>query len=110
MSCKLVALGVFSVCLFSAGGLDAQQPEDDLLAAVRGLTCEFPVQATGEWAAGTGQAEANAEGFSLRFESIHAEEGTAQVRGAFSLTDITARLSAGNLHCDYITQRKHLPR
>ena len=98
MNSRLVALGVLIVILLNAGVLHAQQSRDDGLATERSLNCEFPVHATGTWAIGTAQAQANAETFSLRFESIHAEEGTAQVRGAFSLADITARLSAGNLH------------
>ncbi len=98
MSRRLVALGVLGVFLLSSLVLHAQQSDDDLLTTVRSLNCEFPVHATGTWTIGTAQDQENAEAFSLRFESIHAEEGTAQVRGAFSVADITARLSAGDLH------------
>ena len=98
MNRRLVALGVLSVFLLSSRVLHAQQSQDDVLATVGSLKCEFLVHATGTWTIGTAQAPVNPEAFSLRFESIHAEEGTAQVRGAFSVTDITARLSAGSLH------------
>jgi hypothetical protein len=83
------------------GAADAAKPRsqtDDKLVRARSVRCEFPVMATGTWNKGAAQAETKPAKLSVGFDAINADDGTAQVIGAFGPSDIIVRWSNGTLH------------
>jgi hypothetical protein len=75
--------------------LAAQTP----LASAKGLRCSFPRQATVAWGKDeTPAAATKSSSLVLRFESIDAEAGTAQLRNGAVGSDVTVRFAEGYLH------------
>jgi hypothetical protein len=69
------------------------------LAAVQGLRCTFPTGVAARWdAGGAPQAALRSASLVLRFESIDADAGTAQLRTGAVGTEVTTRLAEGYLH------------
>lgn len=68
------------------------------LAGVRALSCTFSVYATGTWSDGRSQAEVLPSKFTVQFEAVNADEGTATVIGDYGPSDIIVRFSTGTLH------------
>jgi hypothetical protein len=69
------------------------------LAAARSIRCSFPRIVTGEWKA-DGQPDATVKPamLTLRFESIDADDGTAQLRNGTVTSDVIVRLTGSYLH------------
>lgn len=74
-----------------------QEPADKLFAA-GAVSCTFTTMATGTWNSGVAAAEIKASKFSVGFDQIDADQGTARVIGTFGPSDIIVRFSAGTLH------------
>ena len=76
-------------------GLDAQER----LSTVRGLRCTFPNGATGKWDGnGAPEAAVRSTTLTLRFESIDADSGTAQLKTGAVGSEVTIRFAEGYLH------------
>jgi hypothetical protein len=89
----LLALTVLSS--LAGGGLEAQAR----LAAASGLRCTFPGGASGRWDRnGAPEATLQSRSLVLRFESIDADAGTAQLKTGAVGTEVTIRLAEGYLH------------
>jgi hypothetical protein len=80
-----------------APGAVRQEPADKLFAA-RAVNCTFTTMATGTWNGDVAAAEIKASKFSVGFDQIDADQGTARVIGSFGPSDIIVRFSAGTLH------------
>ena len=93
----LALLSMFDAALAGAPSVVAQQNADKLFAA-RVVSCTFTTMASGTWNGGVAVAETKASTFSLGFDEIDADQGTARVIGAFGPSDIIVRFSAGTLH------------
>ncbi|HWW88555.1 MAG TPA: hypothetical protein VNZ26_33405 [Vicinamibacterales bacterium] len=83
--------------LLGTTALHAQRSRE-VLPTVKSLSCTFSVLATGTWKNGEAQAELKSTPFSLRFDAINTDEGTARVIGNYGPSDIIVRLSLGTLH------------
>jgi hypothetical protein len=79
------------------GMLVAQEPAEKLLAASV-INCTFTTMATGTWNGGVAAVEIKPSKFSIGFDQIDADQGTARVIGAFGPSDIIVRSSLGTLH------------
>src|SRR5262245_38112519 len=75
---------------------------DDLgrtLSTAKTLKCEFTLLATGTWSkAGEPQSDVKPTKLTLGFDSISADDGTANVTGSYGAPHIVARFSGGYLH------------
>ena len=90
--------GLVTLSLLSSladGGLEAQTK----LAAAQGLRCTFPRSASARWDRnGAPEATLRAASLVLRFESIDADAGTAQLKTGAVGTEVTIRFAEGYLH------------
>lgn len=78
-----------------ASRADAQGP----LAAAKSVRCTFPRVAVSAWnTAGAPAAGVKPATLTLRFESVDADSGTAQLRNGALGSDITVRIAEGYLH------------
>ena len=69
------------------------------LADVKSVQCTFTRQTTGSWTkGGAPETAVRPSSLVLRFESIDAETGTAQLRNGAMTTDVIVRLTEGYLH------------
>lgn len=68
------------------------------MAGAKGLTCTFPMVATGTWTKGDPQADVKPSTLTLRYEQINTEESTARFNGPFGPADIVVRLFTTSLH------------
>jgi hypothetical protein len=69
------------------------------LATVKSIRCSFPRIATGTWnKAGQLDAAVKPADLVLRFESIDADDGTAQLRNGTVTSDVIVRRTGGYLH------------
>jgi hypothetical protein len=93
----LTLLGAFGPAVAAAPSAIAQAMGEKLLAA-RMISCTFTTMASGTWSGGAAVAETKASKFSLGFDEIDADQGTARVIGSFGPSDIIVRFSAGTLH------------
>lgn len=101
MSIKVVSRGVIVAALLGLLGADvpvlAQDGKD--LAAVKELKCVFPVIATGTWSKeGDVTNEAKKADFSITYQNIDTQDGSAEVKGYTGNLYITVRMVSGNLH------------
>lgn len=94
---RFLALGVLSLSLTSAR-LGFAQSAQEKLAKAKTLKCAFQAMATASWTGGQPQAEIRPTKFTLGFDEINPDEGTARMLGTFGPSDIIVRLSTGNLH------------
>jgi len=79
----------------SAGQNTAANP----LATVKSLKCRFPVYAVMSWKNGQPEAQVKqGQMFSLDFDEIDADDGTARVTSTSGATHITALLTVSSLH------------
>jgi hypothetical protein len=92
----LALLGILGTAA-GAQTASAQEPAEKLLNA-RAVNCTFTTMASGTWNGGAAVAETKASKFSLGFDQIDTDQGTARVIGAFGPSDIIVRFSAGTLH------------
>jgi hypothetical protein len=71
----------------------------DRLATVKSIRCSFPRIVTGTWTkAGQPDAAVKPADLVLRFESIDADDGTAQLRNGTVTSDVIVRRTGGYLH------------
>jgi hypothetical protein len=78
----------------------AQTGATQRLAHVNAVACTFRTVAKGTWNAQTGepQGEVSRSDFSVGFEQINTDEGTAVAIGTFGPSDIIVRFAVGTLH------------
>jgi hypothetical protein len=76
----------------------AQLTAPQRLWNAKSLACVFTVVSTGNWKDGQAHAEVTPAKFSLSFEAIDTDEGTARVVGAMGRSEIVVKLSNGTLH------------
>ena len=67
-------------------------------AAVKKVTCDFPLYARGGWKDGAPEAEVKPTTLSLKFEDVDTDDGTARAVGSFGASDILVRPTATALH------------
>ena len=90
-----LAMISFACALVSAAPAAAQ----GRLASAKSIRCSFPRNATGTWKKdGAPDGSLNAATLVLRFESIDADDGTAQLRTGSMTADVIVRASTGYLH------------
>lgn len=94
----VIALAVVVFLFLDAPAPYAQGAAQNRLATAKSLTCVFPIYAIGTWTKGEPQAEVKPAKLSFRFESIDAQEATAEVVGPFGPSHIVARQSGQYLH------------
>ena len=86
------AVLLLTVC---AAGAAAQSR----LATAKSIRCSFPLSATGTWKKdGQPDGAVKAADLVLRFESIDADDGSAQLRNGTMTSDVIVRLTGGYLH------------
>jgi hypothetical protein len=69
------------------------------LAAVKTLTCTFPIVATGTWKDGAAEADTGKAALKVAFSNINTDEGTADLEGSFGGSFfIAVRHSTDYLH------------
>ena len=91
----VVATALSATVSIESVGPPAQGP----LAETRSLRCTFPRSAVGAWnREGMPDAAVRSAALVLRFESIDADGGTAQLRNGQVTSDVTVRLAEGYLH------------
>ena len=90
-------LGVLGAAAPGAPRAVTQPPAEKLFAA-NAVSCTFTTMATGTWNSGIAAAEIKPSKFSMGFDQIDADQGTARVIGAFGPSDIIVRFSIGTLH------------
>ena len=91
-----VALTV--VTLLSAS-LASPAAAQDRIAAAKSIRCSFSRQATGTWKKdGTTDAASTASSLVLRFDSINADDGTAQLKTGSMGSEVIVKLAEGYLH------------
>lgn len=77
----------------------AQSTAANPLATVKALKCKFPVYAVVSWKNGQPEAQIKqGQNFSLDFDEIDTDDGTARVTGTSGATHITALLTVSSLH------------
>jgi hypothetical protein len=92
------------LCLVIGAATDApfsyaQSTATNPLATVKSLKCKFPVYAVVSWKNGQPEAQIKqAQMFSLDFDEIDADDGTARVTSTSGATHITALLTVSSLH------------
>ena len=69
------------------------------IATAKNIRCSFSRSATGTWTkAGAPEAVVRPASLVLRFDSIDADSGTAQLRNGSMGSEVTVRLAEGYLH------------
>ena len=78
----------------------AQTGSAQRLAHVNSVSCTFRAVARGDWNKQTGepQGEVSRSDFSVGFEQINTDDGTAVALGTFGPSDIIVRFAVGTLH------------
>jgi hypothetical protein len=95
---RCYAAGLAALAVLSGPGSLLTEAQERL-STVRGLRCTFPKGATGKWDGnGAPEAAVRSTSLTLRFESIDADAGTAQLRTGAVGSEVTIRLAEGYLH------------
>ena len=96
------ALAVLGFLLLASHAPRAQSSAQNPLPTAKSLKCVFPLYATGTWKNLEPQAEVKTANLAMRFDSIDAQDGTAEVTGMSARSagapHITVQLSGGNIH------------
>src|SRR2546426_177383 len=92
----LVASAIAGALLMLPLSLSAQDIKGKL-ATAKSIKCTFPLMAVGTWGAQP-DAKVKPASLVLQFDSIKADEGTAQLASSFGEYDIIVRYSEGYLH------------
>lgn len=93
---SVVGAVVIAAAFVAFPGAGAAQGQ---LAAAQSLRCSFPRQAVGTWQKdGASDATVRPATLVLRFDTIDADAGTAQLRTGSMGSDVTVRLAEGYLH------------
>jgi hypothetical protein len=93
---------VLAALLFAASPVAAvaQTSTVQRLAHVKSVACTFRAVAKGDWNKKTGEAqgEISPSDFSIGFEQINTDDGTAVALGKFGPSDIIVRFAVSTLH------------
>jgi hypothetical protein len=84
-----------------AAAASAQTGAAQRLAHVSSVACAFRAMAKGDWNTQTGEPqgeEVSKSDFSVAFEQINTDEGTAVAVGTFGPSDIIVRFAVSTLH------------
>jgi hypothetical protein len=95
---------MLTACLAVSGSSSAAGRAQDRLSAITRLDCTFTKSAAGIWNKDGVDAQVKNGRLSVRFTSIKADEGTAEVVDDAGPSDIVARLAQGTLHFIQIFQ------
>src|SRR5262245_23732302 len=68
------------------------------LEAVKALSCDFTVLATGTWTSGAPQAKVEPKELTVGFNEIDTQEGSAGAVGGYGPAHVVVRLSGKTLH------------
>jgi len=90
---KRICLSFTALLLAFPGLLSAQS-----LAKATHVKCTFTQMAIGTWGTAGADVKTKPANLTLEFESINADEGTAQLKAVVGKYDITVRYAAGYLH------------
>jgi hypothetical protein len=93
----LVTLLTFGVLLL-APSLSSAQDVKGALAGVKSIKCTFPLMAVGTWGREKPEAKVQPSNLVLQFDSINADEGTAELKSDLGQYDIVVRYANGYLH------------
>jgi hypothetical protein len=78
--------------------LNAQDAAEPTLETATTIQCTFSLMAVGTWGDEEPEAEVTPADLELQFESVNADEATAQLASGFGTYDIIVRYSRGYLH------------
>jgi len=92
----IVVTAVLSLASARAGELQAGA--DAGLETAARISCSFSLSVVGAWGDTQPEAEVKPGNLVLEFESINADEGSAQLAGGFGVYDIIVRYAEGYLH------------
>ena len=90
----LVTLGTL---LMGSSALSAQDGKGPL-AGVKSIKCTFPLMAVGSWGREKPEGKVQSSSLVLQFDSINADEGTAELKSDLGHYDIVVRYANGYLH------------
>ena len=93
----LANLVIFGALLLSPGVSSAQDGKGTL-ASVKSIKCTFPLMAVGTWGREKTEAKVQSSSLILQFDSINADEGTAELKSDLGKYDIVVRYANGYLH------------
>ena len=93
----LVNLVIFGALLLTPGVSSAQDGKGTL-ASVKSIKCTFPLMAVGTWGSEKPEAKVQPSSLILQFDSINADEGTAELKSDLGQYDIVVRYANGYLH------------
>ena len=93
----LVNLVIFGALLL-APGVSSAQDGKGTLASVKSIKCTFPLMAAGTWGREKPEAKVQPSSLVLQFDSINADEGTAELKSDLGQYDIVVRYANGYLH------------
>jgi hypothetical protein len=94
----LAAIAICGVVALVPSSLRARGAQGGLAEAKR-IRCTFPVMAVGKWGTDKPEAQTKASTVNLEFESVNADEGTAELKSPYGgKYDIIVRYSKGYLH------------
>src|SRR5262245_62492290 len=68
------------------------------LAKATSIKCSFPLMSIGTWGKEKPEANVKPSTLVLQFDSINADEGTAELKSGFGKYDIIVRYAGGYLH------------
>lgn len=92
-------LGASALVLLTVpAAVGAQRGVAGSLATVSSIRCTFSLMTVGTWGDGQPHAEVGPADLELQFESIVADEGTAQLASGFGNYSIVVRYAGGYLH------------
>ena len=94
----LAASVVLAMPAAAAGRQDPTKEEHFNLRTVRTLACAFTVQAKGSWADDGPAGAIESSTLAFRFESINADEASADVLGRFGSSPVVAQATGDYLH------------
>ena len=84
--------------LLLASGVSSAQDGKGALASVKSIKCTFPLMAVGTWGREKPEAKVQSSSLILQFDSINADEGTAELKSDLGKYDIVVRYANGYLH------------
>lgn len=101
MHLRIPCVAALVLCVASsalAQGRGRREP-NSTLAAVKGLTCTFPVSTGGEWTENQPAVAApRNDAFTLRFFQVNSDDGTAIAVGFGDTVEVILRLVGDNMH------------
>jgi hypothetical protein len=98
MKRKLAVPAIFAVLFLIPQLSNAQSTAKGSLANVKSIKCTFPLMAVGTWGREKPEAKVQPADLVLQFDSVNADEGTAQLKSGLGQYDIVVRYANGYLH------------